>query len=580
VAPYAGAELRFTLWLEDREDPALWRVAQRRSLTLRAEPSYRYRPESKLILVTHNNTTQDAFEAWRALLEGELGLPFDHWSLGRYGHLDFAKELEDGTTLRNHLEDRLLLVLNQGFQPRHNEATDLPSDYLKGEDFRRGATSNNTHLLLVGSDQFRMEQWLEPTSDRRSGGDLFPSVESFLHKEAKTGGPLVQETFKEDITTYCDEVPVHEWTFFGEPKPAPALDKAARALMEALVQMHPNRRYVLVKHPLDEARREGRHLLLFPRWKVGHIEVRRTLNTETSSAVVVSVPDAQVNERAFLFGGDVRYAVLLSLPFEEKLDRLNALLLSERGLAGDRASTGQALVSAILTDLAEEQSAIMEGGGRLSEAELGEKLSNLGRLLKMPLHTGMRVGAQEWALLVELCAGLHLMATKAAPWWHLWGRAKVMSRYVSAALRKLARGWFDAHAVDAHGDVAMDSKLAWQRIERRVAELSPKMLARKAELSKLWRREVGEGTAARDLLERPEGLGVPFQRDIDAWLDHAKRVWSLDDFAQAQAREQRRTQLQDEFQAINRHVRAAILAQEQTDSVQTKAQATIAAQTQ
>jgi hypothetical protein len=91
---------------------------------------------------------------------------------------------------------------------------------------------------------------------------------------------------------------------------------------------------------------------------------------------------------------------------------------------------------------------------------------------------------------------------------------------------------------------------------------------------------VGEGTAARDLLERPEGLGVPFQRDIDAWLDHAKRVWSLDDFAQAQAREQRRTQLQDEFQAINRQVRAALLAQERTEPVHQTAQATIAAQTQ
>lgn len=560
VAPYSGATLRYTLWLEDREEAGRWRLAQRREITLRAEPAYRWRPESRVTLVTHNNTTQHAFLAWKRLLEEELGLPFDHWSIARYGHFDHQKELADGTRLREHMEDRVALVLNQPFQARHSDQTDLPSDYIKGEDFRRGATSNNTHFLLVGSGQFGLRQWLEPTSELRTGGDDFPDKDRFLQKEARTGGPLTTEIFKEDITTDFDEVALHSWSFpFMTPDASKELDKEAHKLQQTLVRMHPNRRYVLIKDEIDAPERAGRRWLLFPRWRVGSVEVRRSLNTETSSAVSLLAQGESMGDPTFIFSPEVRYAVLLALPFEEKLGRLNWIL--QQPSRENRLATGRALVQALLTDLAEEQSALMEGGGRLNEEILKEKLSNLGRLAQMPLHTQLSVDSAKWELLLELCAGLSVMAEAAAPWWKLWGRQRSMESYLSQALDRILSDLFDRYAVDPDGQVAMDSKRAREHIKKRSQELSTQIQARRQHLSASLGRKVSEAFAARDQFEHPSDHQGQIVRDIDAWLDPKQRVWSRQDFERAMAGEAQRAQKQADQQARNQQVRQALLAQ-------------------
>ncbi len=565
VPPYAGVTLLASLWLEEHDAPGQWRLVQRREATFRFEPAYTYRPESRVILVTNNNTTREGFLAWRHLLEVELGLPFDHWSLGRYGHFDHQLDLDDGTNLRVHMEDKVALVLNQEFQPRGTEAeTDLPTDYVLGRDVREGATSNNTHFLVAGSPRFSPTQMLEPTSDARFAGDDFPDVGRFLEKERRTGGPLTTETFKEDITQHWDEVVMHDWTFFSTPdevKLATMMRKKSIALMNELDEMHPNRRYVFVEDVSEEAEKDGRSWLIFPRWDLGTLQVRRTLNAESSALLVLRANGEELNTPGFVRDVKTKYSVLLALPFEEKLGRLNWLLQSERALEGTHDETGRALIAAIMTDLSEEQSALSQGAGRLDEQVLEQKLSNLGRLVREPLHTLIEVGSDRWRLLFDLVAGLEALA-KATKTWKFWTRDQKIANHVLDMVEAWSSEIFDAYVIDPDGDVAMTSVTAREKVERRVETMLREFEQQRQEYKQSSGLRASRAVIARDHFERPEWMEKRMTRDIDLWLDSTARIWSREDYAEAQAREAARRRKQADLREINLRRRAELLGEE------------------
>lgn len=557
--PYSGIHVRATLWLEDLFDPQKWRVAQRREVTIRLEPAYVYRKDARLLLVTNNNTTEEGFLAWRSLLEGSLGLPASYWSISRYGHIDLRRDLGDGTDLATHLEDRAVILLNQEFQPRSTDETDLPTEYLRGRDFRDGATRRNTHFAVIGSPNFKLKQLLEPTSDARRGGLDFNDQDSFLEKEEKSPGTFTEEVFKDDILTCFDVVPQSGYTWpFARPSVDEHLLKKARALQSKLVAMHPDRRYVLVTRPLETPVKEG-HFLFFPRWSLGHVEVRRTLDIETGSATVLAVSGALLNDPRLVFGFEARFAVLLALTFEDKLDRLTWLLAAEPdALDEDRSLTARALVHAILVDLAEEQAALRRSDVSLTEATLGERLSNLKRLLDYPLHTEIDAGANKWDALVELCAGIRAIAEAHLAWWKPFGRDRKVSRHVREQLALLVHKLFDAHAVDPAGQVAIDSRTAGERIEERTRSLLERMREQRKEArANGVRRSLGE--TAHAFFERPEGMQFELTRDVDVWLDPKSRVLDAEKFQAAQRAEARREAKQEQLRALNAEVRASML---------------------
>lgn len=564
IPAYVGVRLGWSMWIEDLHTPGQWVLVQRREVVVRSEPAYHYRPESKIVLVTHNNTSQEAFGAWRQLLEEQLALPFDHWSISRYGHFDHQVELDDQTILKHHLEDKVAVVLNQPFSPRGSEETDLPTDYLRGNDVRDGATTNNTHYMVVGSDRFNMVQLLEPNSDVRRGGDDYPSVDRFLEKEEKTGGPLAQEIFKDDITTHVDHVDISTWTMpFFKPR-ADAMDGEAIDLQDELVAMHPNRRYLLVKRPLDAPERDGRFWLFFENWKLGTIEVRRTLNTETSSALVLHTEDARLNDPAFILSDEMRYAVLLALPFESKLEQLDRLLkLGE--LEGDHLATAQQLIRALMTDLSEEQAALARGDWPLYDDVMRLKLSNLERLLNTPIFTDFPADSNRWMMLFELYASLDALCEVRNPWWKFWGRERKMKQYIADVLRQIRANFFDAEGVDVQNNVAMSSDVAMQTISPMIEQWSQRFETRRQEFIQHAGMKVSLAYAAQDCFEHPDGLAQEVTRDIDVWADPRKRIWSLEDFQAAQSREAQRQTKQEQLRKINAKTRQTHLVD--TDDV-------------
>lgn len=562
VPAYVGIKLGVSLWIEEHDAPDKWRLVQRREATFRAEPAYTYRPESRIVLVTHNNTSREAFLAWQKLLDEELGLPFDHWSLARYGHFDHSIDLEDGTNLRVHMEDKLALVLNNHFQPRGKEKElDLPTDYIKGQDVRHGATSNNTHFLMIGSPEFKARQLLEPTSDFRRQGDDYPDIKRFMVKEEGSVGVFEEETFKDDITMMWDEVVTHDWTFFSTPnadKRMMMMRKRSQELMDDLADLHPNRRYLLVEHLEPEPEQDGRSWLMFPRWKLGKLEVRRTLNLDTSSTLVLHTEDNRLNEPEFIMSERTRYAVLLAMPFEVKLERLNFLLQQSGRLEGHRKKSAMALVHAIMTDISEEQSALMLGKGGLVEERLAQKLSNLGRLTREPLHTNLTFGDTKWDILFELCASLEALA-KTTPWWKLWGRQRTINRYVIDQIEAWRSILFDAYALDPDQDIAMDSDSAHVIYSQRTDELLARFKARRVELKDEMGTKRSLAEVARKHFEHPEFMESSLKRDIDEWTDPNDRIWTVEELATASAAEAARHKKQEELRTLNIETRAALL---------------------
>ncbi len=556
VAPYEAATLRYTIWIEDLHSDAPWRVVQRREITLRAEPAYQYNVASRALLVTNNNTSREAFLSWQKLLGEELGLPFDHWSLSRYGHFDQRRELEDGTNLRVHLEERLVVVLNQPFQARADEQVDLPTDYMAGRDFREGATSQETHFVVLGPSSFSMQTWLEPTSDVRVGGDDFPDIATLVSRKRAQLGTYEEERFREDITRYEDVAPIHVTTLGWTPAVKPeVLIKRAQRAQRALSEAQPHRRHVTIYEGHEQATRDGRRWLIFPRWRVGTLWVRRTLNVETSSAIALSAEPEALNSPEFIMASNTRFAILLALPFESKLRRLDEIMRLASALTPRQHETARLLVRAMLVDLSEEQTALSRSRGALDEALLKQRLPNLRRLTEHPLFTTISADDPRWELLVELCAVVWALGKARAPWWRLWGNWRKLGRYVHAQQASIARGWFDGQAVDEAGELAMDSARAQAQIMQRAKQTLALWNAQRRALG-LFTLLI---TAAVLTLEHLHG-DHQVARDIDAWREPEARVWSAQQFEAVQALEHRRREQQADFFARNAKVRELMLA--------------------
>ena len=562
VRPYQGAELRFSILCADIEDRSKLRVVQRRQFTLRSEPAYVYRPDSRVVLVTNNNTRRRAFLAWHNLLGKKLGLGADSWSLSRYGHFDQRHELADGTDLYAHLENKVALILNNPFNPRSSEETDLPTEYLNGCDFRQGATANNTHLFIVGSKVFEMRQLLEPSVDFRASGDDYPTFGRFLKKEKGSGGPLMQETFRDDITLIYDLVQTHTWWFpFMRPK-VRRLYKKARRLMRKLARMHPNRRYLIVGRPLDVPERSGRTWLVLPRWFLGQLEVRRTLNLETSSAVVLHGTDEELADEAFIHSREVRFATLLSLPFEDKLDRLNWLLGKCDELDEIDAISAEVLILAIVVDLTEEQVALRCGRGRLDEAFLREKLSNLLRLVEFPFISEFNFRSPKWTLFIDLVSRIEAMARVQKRWWMLWGRNRAITKFTLGVLEQFSSALFDRYAIDPEGEIAMDRHAARPRIDELVRGFLARIKVFRKQINSARVKGMSTIKAGRWFFQRPQGLTRDVIRDIDVFSDPMERIWAPEDLERAQQRERAREKKQEQLRELNRQVRSDLLVVE------------------
>ena len=84
-------------------------------MVVRAEPWFDPSPNSRIVLITNSGLDQALYDAWVRLLTN-LGLPFEQFSVSRYGHFDPALPvLADGVPLARHLAGKTIIVPNTSF---------------------------------------------------------------------------------------------------------------------------------------------------------------------------------------------------------------------------------------------------------------------------------------------------------------------------------------------------------------------------------------------------------------------------------------------------------------------------------
>jgi len=525
LPPYVHARLRFTIWLAelgaDREG---FFVVQHRDLEVRVEPRFRARADGKALLCLNDRTTRPAYLAWSSLFADELGLAHDTWSLSREGHFDWRRELDDGTTLKAWLADRVAVVINQPFHPRASAETDWPAEYVPAREAREGATYEGTHLLLIGGSDVALTELLRPTAEVRLGGDDFEDEAHLLGKEAKTGGSMTQEMMRDDLTLMWDEVGLHKALLLRRPR-LTDLHAASRRLLERLEALYPSRRYVIVYHPELDRPPVGRRWLLWRRYRLGRAEVRRTLDIDTSSAVLLAATDKELSDPAYLTGPEVRYVVLLSLPFVDKVQRLFSFF------ARGRLETAALCARAILVDIAEEQTALRRGEVALTDAVLAERLAGLDELGRGDWPA---VDADGKRVLADLIGGVRALAGLEKAWWMWWGRNRRITAHMRARADVLQATW----AVDPE-QVAAAEERHRARVRQHFHAMSRRL-------------------AARRYFEQPPELHGHVTRDIDVWLSPEARVWSAADLASARAAEAGRAAKQARLFAENRAAREAM----------------------
>lgn len=564
VEPYTSAVVWCTIWLESMDRNGQLEIVQRREAVLRVEPGYKRTPDARFLLVTHNNVSREGYKAWRALISPDGGLPLgaDDWSISRYGHFDHEAVLPDEMNLRAHLEDRVVVVLNAPFNPRDDASQDLPTNYVRGSDFRESTTTNNTAFVIIGSGDFHFEQWLEPTSDARMGGDDFPSIDRFLVKEQGTGGALVQDIFREDITTFFDVVTVEAWALPVLRPKKKAFKKLIEGLAQKLAELYPSRRYVLVYRPEPDPVPIAKAFGIIPRYRFGTVEVRRSLDRDRSDAVLVTCDPRSINSPEFIDGDLSRLALMMALSFDHKLELLDHFLRLKSGLSPKLKKTLALLVDALMVDLAEEQAALRRSRHPLTDAVFKERLSYLERLREHPFTKVPAVKSAQWEALVRVVAGLESLAREAVWWWQLWGRQRNISDYVLGVARWLRSELFAKQSVDDEGNTTATPEQIDAAIKADCAETHASIQKTRHALS-LWVRLTRRSENALAYFLYPAGDKIV--READCWTDPRSRIWHADELTRAIQAEQRRLSAQAALRQHNADIRARMLTASSAD---------------
>lgn len=565
VEPWSAVTLRFSLLLArlDRtSSPSKeLRTVQQREFTVRAEPGYDWDAGNRVMLVAHDEVTREAWRAWHRVLEDDFGLGTDDWSLTRYGHVDFDADPGDGTSLRAHLQDRLVVVLNHPFHPTGDERTQLPTDYVQARDVRTAVVAEGTHALVVGDPRFELDEWLAPVREVRARGVDASDLGVLVKKEKTAADRLVQEEFREDPTIAWDTAKVLKKTFYFFTPDQDAMRKRTAKFLERLEEIHPNRRYVIVEKPHDVPKKVG-HSWWFglPIYELGNVEVRRTLDDDRAFSVVQPANAEEVDSAVFIESAKNRFAIALALPFTEKLASLDRVL-NRGSVASDldehQYATAQCLVRAILIDLIEEQEALQKRRARLTDDVLEHNLVALERLVKAPLRTAFGAKSNRYLPLFDLWAGFSAYLESQKRWWRLFGRKRKIRSHSEDKLEQFAMRAFNEGAVDDAGGTTMESETARVEMEKRREELLGLIEGYRETLDPKTakpRKDAAAGFVFRQYL-RDGGV----TRDMDVFQDVTARLWSESDLLRAQAREQRREQAQQALRARNAAERTALL---------------------
>jgi len=423
---YSDAKLKLDLSLGRISAGSELRRIQSRAFSVRVAQTYRKTKGSQVLLVTNSASDRAEVESWKKMTES-LGMSADVWDLSLNGFMDFSEDADFRHALLKDFAGRTVVLLNNEFRTSVGEDAALrrvqAEDFLSKGQFLKAAAEYAVNFLLVGEtgsdEQGLLRSLLTPTRevDGADKNSEFSSPGVFLReleaREADTVHPG-------DYTERADSVEVksHKW-WWRTPK-ADELEQVARETLAQVDIRFPLRRYIAA--PRFDARCTERRpwywLGLKKEWSLGVVEFRRTLDRtaspEAGAAVGLDVSGKAMHSAGFVRGRQSYLALFLALSMEQKLKAMEALYgRAGRGLSGEeRRMAGEALVDAVLADIASEQAALRLHWWRgLSRRQVVDRLRNLV-YLTTEHDFGLRgadPSSERGELLIRLAAGIYYL---------------------------------------------------------------------------------------------------------------------------------------------------------------------------
>lgn len=351
---YRAGRIWLSLELGAIDKPLEPKPIQYRDFDVRVGRPFAWDSPKDVLLLVHNRTEAEELSAWEKLLSS-LGLSTSVLDLSLEGGVDLeAQGSQAERSLGEDLWGRTLVVLNQAMDTSKGER--LPTHFLlKEQVLELGAAG--AHLLIAGEKTPDMRRLLVPTLE---GGE--PSQTEAEYLKARRAKPSKGP----EIGHEAQRVELLKWSWLWWGKPSEkAIQKRALRLMGELQRAHPHERHILVwELKPNMLKNYG----FFKRWSMGEVQIYRTLNGAQAPITMVRVPDAKLHRAEHVLGHENAMHLLLSLPFKEKLRRLDHLTRprpetesaqspTEPGLQTETLAT---LASdAILVDLCYEQLGIL-----------------------------------------------------------------------------------------------------------------------------------------------------------------------------------------------------------------------------
>src|SRR5690606_18126030 len=156
------------------------------------------------------------------------------------------------------------------------------------------------------------------------------------------------ERKRDELETLIARCAVHCWSF-RLPRFEQVVTRAAHALSQRLSLRYPDLRFAVVRHTDWERERK---VLFFERYRAGWLEIRGMTPTAAGRLVSVKLADGALRDPATVRGDVVASTLLSTRSFDEKLDRLDALLIDLDAPTGrSRPEVVRLYVDALLVDL-------------------------------------------------------------------------------------------------------------------------------------------------------------------------------------------------------------------------------------
>lgn len=407
---FTGRDLAVSLAVGARDGGGPQELQLRRD-RIKVAAAYRRTPEAAVLLIANHGTAAEEVEAWTAFLAA-LGLEANVLDLSHEGAIDLDQRLSPTQSLREEWRGRTIVALNNVFVAPSGQQS--CADYLFDRQVVGAIIDDGISWYVPGDGRplFTADALLG--AGRRSRR---------VEQRAVDARDLAGTAVPEDSVLRLDLTQTRR---FGLPATADTLAALAHGWARRLAVDHPQRRWLLI-HRAAPSRESGGWWRAH--WRLGTIEAHALPGLGEAGMAALPCSGERLHDLAQVRSPENRAALILALPFAEKLRLFTSLVvtLCNVDLVPERRALAEAYADAIVADLALEQEAVRRSAGTWAAWSLAGVLVEGRRvwcerwrlLCSSGFAAALPAGSERGQVLATVIGRLRALLAVFAPWWHV-----------------------------------------------------------------------------------------------------------------------------------------------------------------